>query len=303
MDKLFYELIRVSTGQLDCLSRGAEPEEWQELYEMAHQQQLTGICYRGAQALFEFGLRVPHELIIDWMAEAEQIEEHNGLLYRRCVEVQEQLLAKGVKSSVLAGQGIACDYGEQLQFLRQSDGIDLLLDGSQEDLQALMEKGSGEEVRLHDVIGMGKNPVKNWMLRRWFEKNRRALFVKDGELTRPSASMNVVYLIVTLYWRFMYERITLQELMDCFFALKRVSAHKKASTINYQKILRGLGLLHFARGIMWVMHEAFGLEPEAQIVEPSESKGSFILQEVMTGKRNFFHLILKYPVEMLFSFF
>ncbi len=302
MEKLFFELIRVSTGQLDCLSRGAEPEEWQELYKMAHQQQLSGICYRGAQALFEFGLRVPHELIIDWMSEAEQIEERNGLLYRRCVEVQEQLLAKGVKSSVLAGQGIACDYGDQLRFLRQSDGIDLFVDGSQEDLQALLGKWSDEEVRLHDRIGMGKNPVKNRMLKRWFEKNRMALFVKDGDLTRPSASMNVVYLMVTLYWRFLYDRITLRDLMDCFFALKRVSAHQKASTINYQKVLRGLGLLGFARGVMWVMHEVFGLEPEVQIVKPLDSKGSFILQEVMTGKRNFFHLILKYPVEMLFSF-
>lgn len=98
MDKLFFELIRVSTGQLDCLSRGAEPEEWQELYQLAHQHQLAGVCYRGAQALFEFGLRVPHELIIDWMAEAEQIEEQNALLTQRCIEVQQLLLTKNFKS-------------------------------------------------------------------------------------------------------------------------------------------------------------------------------------------------------------
>jgi hypothetical protein len=54
MEQLFYELIQVSTKQLDCLSRGPEPEEWHELHDMAHQQQMTGICYRGVQALFEF---------------------------------------------------------------------------------------------------------------------------------------------------------------------------------------------------------------------------------------------------------
>ena len=59
MEQLFYELIQVSLKQLDCLSRGPEPEEWEELHETARQQKMTGICYRGVQALFEFGLRSP----------------------------------------------------------------------------------------------------------------------------------------------------------------------------------------------------------------------------------------------------
>ena len=53
MEQLFYELIQVSLKQLDCLSRGPEPEEWEELHETARQQKMTGICYRGVQALFD----------------------------------------------------------------------------------------------------------------------------------------------------------------------------------------------------------------------------------------------------------
>ena len=125
--------------------------------------------------------------------------------------------------------------------------------------------------------------------------------MKDGGLTRPSVSMMLVYLLVTLYWRFIYEGITLRELMDCFYALKRVAGHDKASVIHYEKVLKGLGILRFSQGVMWVMQEVFGLEEKALVVQPMESKGSFILQEVMSGKRNVLHLLPKYPIDLCFT--
>lgn len=301
MDKLFFELIRVSTGQLDCLSRGAEPEEWQELYQLAHQHQLAGVCYRGAQALFEFGLRVPHELIIDWMAEAEQIEEQNALLTQRCIEVQQLLLTKNFKSSVLMGQGVARDYSESLQMLRQPDGTDLLVTGDKAGVQALLDTWDDEEIQLHDSIETSKNPYRKWVLDRWFEKNDKALFVKDGEMVRPSASMNLIFQLIRLYRLFLYQGITLRDLMDFFFALKRVAGHGRASTINYEKVIKSLGLLGFSRGVIWVMQEVFGLGEEEQIVKPLESQGTFILHEVMAGRHRFFRLAMKHPVEMLCS--
>lgn len=302
MEELFYELIRVSTGQLDCLSRGPEPEEWQELYEMAKQQQMVGICYRGVQALFEYGLRVPQDLVIDWMSETEEIEEQNSRLDQRCVEVQKLISESGFKSAVLAGQGIAHDYGETLRSMRQPDGIDLYVDGDYEQLRVFLMAWKESDVRLHDVIGLGKNPFRNKHLTPWFEKNHRALFVKDGGMVRPSVSMSLMYLLITLYWRFIYEGITMRELMDCFFALKRVAGHEKASAIHYEKVLKGLDLLGFSQGVMWVMREVFGLEEKAQIVKPQESKGVFILQEVMASKRNILHLLSKYPIDALCSF-
>lgn len=319
MEKLFFELIQVSTGQLDCLSRGPEPEEWQELYEIAHQQQLVGVCYRGVQALFEYGLRVPQDLIIEWMSEAELIEQRNDLYTQRCIKVQTRLSDKSFMSSVLAGQGAARDYGEGLQTLRQPDSIDIFANGTLEELQEFAERIGQEvgphdyrqlpllawddtEVHLHYRIAIGKNPIRNRLLKTWFEKNRKALYVKDGEITRPSAAMNAVYMLVHLYWKFLYEGITLRDLMDCFYAMKRLAAKDRSVAINFEKVLKGFGLLDFSRGVVWAMQEAFGLEPEAQIVKPLASKGSFILHQVMTG-RNFFSLALKYPAEMFFSLF
>lgn len=74
MSELFFELIQVSTGQLDCLSRGPSPEEWQQLYDLSKRHGLTALCYQGVVRLFEYGLRAPQDLSIDWMADAEELE-------------------------------------------------------------------------------------------------------------------------------------------------------------------------------------------------------------------------------------
>ena len=158
-----------------------------------------------------------------------------------------------------------------------------------------------EEIQLHDSIETSKNPYRKWVLDRWFEKNDKALFVKDGEMVRPSASMNLIFQLIRLYRLFLYQGITLRDLMDFFFAMKRVAGHGRASTINYEKVIKSLGLLGFSRGVIWVMQEVFGLGEEEQIVKPLESQGTFILHEVMAGRHRFFRLAMKHPVEMLCS--
>ena len=77
IDPLFFELLQVSVGQLDCLTRGPEPDEWQQLYDISKQQHVEGISYHGVMKLFEFGLRAPQDVSLDWMAEAETIRETN----------------------------------------------------------------------------------------------------------------------------------------------------------------------------------------------------------------------------------
>lgn len=76
-DPLFFELVQVAIGKLECLSRGAEPEEWLLFHDMALQQRIEGVCYQGVQRLFDYGLRAPQDLSIDWMAEAEALREKN----------------------------------------------------------------------------------------------------------------------------------------------------------------------------------------------------------------------------------
>ena len=125
MEKLFFELMQVAVGQLDCLSRGPSPEEWAELYQTAQRQAVAGICYNGMEKLFEFGLRAPQDVSIDWMAEAEEIRMSNTIVNKRCATIQKKLIERKIYTSVLLGQGIASCYGAELQELRQPKGIDV----------------------------------------------------------------------------------------------------------------------------------------------------------------------------------
>ncbi len=75
--KLFFELLQVSMGTLECVERGPSPEEWKTFYEWAKTQQVEGVGYHGVERLFEFGLRAPQDVSIDWMSEAEMIREQN----------------------------------------------------------------------------------------------------------------------------------------------------------------------------------------------------------------------------------
>ncbi len=42
------------------------------LYKMAKQHDLVATCYEGVTKLFEFGLRGPQDLMLDWMADGEE---------------------------------------------------------------------------------------------------------------------------------------------------------------------------------------------------------------------------------------
>jgi len=79
VETLFFELLQVATGQLDCLTRGPEADEWKQLHELSKRHHVEGVAYHGVMRLFEFGLRAPQDVSLDWMADAEEISERNEL--------------------------------------------------------------------------------------------------------------------------------------------------------------------------------------------------------------------------------
>ena len=72
MHKLFFELIRVALGQQDCVDRAPLTEEWSELYQLSKYHGIAGTCHQGVEKLFEFGLRGPQDVMLDWMEESEE---------------------------------------------------------------------------------------------------------------------------------------------------------------------------------------------------------------------------------------
>ena len=137
MNRLFFELMQVSTGQLDCLSRGPSPEEWQELYTLAREQNVVGACYQGTVRLFDFGLRAPQNLIIDWMNEAEDLREQCQQTEQSYLALLKKLNERSLRYSVITGQGMTYYYTDELHDLRRPNGIDIFVHGGKDLLLSL----------------------------------------------------------------------------------------------------------------------------------------------------------------------
>lgn len=148
------------------------------------------------------------------------------------------------------------------------------------------------EVEVHYRVEVLLNLCKNRKLQRWFKEHEELLFSQNGDLIMPTIEFNRFYILLHIYRHFLYEGVGLRQLLDYYFVLRRPTPDPSLkggeSQIELTKLLKTFGMWKFARGVMWVLQEVFGLEKEYMICEPLECEGRFILSEVMAGG-NFGH--------------
>ena len=314
----FFELIQVAMGQRECLEQGPSDEEWQQIHLMALRQGLQGICYRGIERLFDFGLRIPQDLSIDWMAAAESISEENQRLQQRCARLQRDMAAAKVRLSFLNEVGSLCFYPEELQPLCEPTVIDVFVDGSMNKVIGYAKKksrkavvydykfltlklGGGVKMRARGRAEMCANILRNRRLQKWLRRNHNYCFLTTDGLTRPTATMMAFLMMLHLQQCFLYDGITMRQLLDYYYVLRRLEGRfrpfRDGVTIN--QLFKTFGLTKFAQGMMWVMQEAFGLSKDYMPCEMSRSDGEYIIDVVMAGKRNYLSLLLKYPGDIL----
>lgn len=299
---LFFELIQVSIGKLDALSREPSTAEWNALYGMAVKQAVAGVCFCGVQRLPK-EQQPPKGLLLQWFALAEQIKQRNRLVNARACELQKQLEDDGLRACVLKGQGVARLYDfndndkdkDKLGAYRQSGDIDVWVDGERDDTIRHMKAHykCGRAVIHHiDVEVFGDVPVevhfvpsysyslpRYRMYKRFFNKYKNECFVPSGlGFCVPSLGFNVVYMLMHIFRHVFHEGIGLRQLMDYYFVLRNVNVKRNANAI---KTLREMGLLRFAAAVMYVEREVFGLQKEYMLCEPDEKAGWFLLYEIM----------------------
>ena len=51
MDNLFFELLHVAVGNCTCLSHTPSVKEWKELYALAYDHALFGVCFSSLNIL------------------------------------------------------------------------------------------------------------------------------------------------------------------------------------------------------------------------------------------------------------
>ena len=279
MRKLFFELMQVSVGQLDCVSRFPEPNEWQKFYELAKKQAVIGVCYHGVTKL---GLVAPQELSLDWMAEAEEIKEVNRGRTRKLITLQEELQKHHLRSSVMTGPGLTRFYDRELQMLRYTKGIDVYVFGYKNQLD--MSPWADINVHILPELRVGKSRQRNNRLDKWVLQNDDLMFRKAGEMVVPSHSATILIQLTNLYNLFINKRLLMRNLMDLFFIIRFAQGDSRLFQYpqnTLEEEIKDLGLTRFTRGIMWLLQEVFALDPKFLPFEPLEEEGQFLLSQIM----------------------
>lgn len=339
INNLFFELIRVALGNAVSLSHKPTEKEWKQLYDIAKKQSLVGICFAAVQRLPE-DTRPPEMLYLTWMGMAAKIQQKNEQMNVRTKEALYFFREKGFPCQVLKGQGIAKLYGD-LSGLRQSGDIDVWAAGGREKIYQLSRVVLGKitganyhhihfpmwedpEIELHIYPSFLSSPYRNWQLHKFCKLNEP----KDDGQEFPSATFNLVFIMLHCYRHLCGHGVGMRQVMDYYFVLRtvpKVSEVSNGSMAETMKWVKRLGMSRFAPALMWVMKEVFGLEDEYLLCESDEKEGRFLLNEIMnTGnmghgetrfqwgqksalgrfvaaqKRNL-HLMTHYPHEVLWS--
>lgn len=303
MQELFFELIQVAIGKLVCLSQTPSEDEWKELYDIAKKQSLVGVCFAGVQRLQGQHQEPPELLYLTWMGMAAKIQQRNEVVNRQCAELQERLSEEGIGSSILKGQGIAQLYAEHLRGLRQSGDIDVYVDSGRKraieyartiqkkvdwDYKHLhLEVFPDTEVEMHYVPEYLANLVHNRRFQRWARENQEHTFgrkVKCGEaeIVTPDTYFNCVYVLTHIYNHNMRAGVGLRQLMDYYFVLTE-QCLPEAEKEERCHVLRKLGMLKYASGIMWLLQKVFGMKDEYLLCPPNQDEGEYILDGVLLG--------------------
>ncbi len=305
MQELFFELLRVAIGQMDCLSRGPRAEEWQYIYRTAQRHGLTEVCYRGVERLFDFGLRVPQDLSIDWMADAEEIREKQELLNSRREKLVRKLGERKIRAAVMTSEHstsidifVDCGMDRAVKFAK--------LTGQQEihcgyTSLALNVWADMPAYLYYRILG-ARNPLVNRKLQKWFGQNKDLMFQQvDNDISTPTLTMNAICMLQSFQQQLLSGKAKMCFLLDGYYVLSQLGGEfepfKDGSDMT--TTLQKLGLTQFAAGVMWVLQETLGLERKCMLCEPLEAEGRFILKELMAEKRSWWNLVRHYPMEMM----
>lgn len=317
IENLFYQLIRVALGTQGILSRTPSAAVWGELYAMAKKQSLVGICFAGVQRL-QMQQQCPQEqLYLQWIGMAAKIQQRNEIVNRRCQELQLRLADAGFRSSILKGQGMGALYSSSsLSLLRQSGDIDVWVDGGIEKAMEYARSVAHQQIRfdyknlhlpifldteveMHYRVDVIMNLLKHKKMQEFWKEHGeqvwggRADLNSSGEsltITCPTIELNAFYILFHCYRHIFEGGVGLRQVMDYYFVLQRLNERVDADELKSQ--VRGwiedFGLMRFARAMMWILQNVFGMSRECLLCEPDPDEGRVILNDIMcTG--NFGH--------------
>ena len=132
-------------------------------------------------------------------------------------------------------------------------------------------------------------PKYHKRLQRWIADNKKYQFEYKIHLTGierdvcvPTAKFNAVYLLGHMLIHFYDEGIGLRHLVDYYYVLKNFAASDEERD-QIVGVLKSLGMLRFAKAVMWIEKEVLGLPEQYILVAPDKKLGESFLKDVLDG--------------------
>lgn len=296
-------------GTQEQLSRVPSETEWGQIYELAKEQSLVGVCFVGLQRIggdadegfLSIGMNEAQYL--DWMTSAASVQVKNEQVDAHCLELQSLLSDAGFRSCILKGQGVAELYGPDLGEFRQSGDIDVWMDGGFDRVNSWVQSVSPTNIINKHHVSLDlwddtkveahfhpinlTNPRRQKKLVSFIERHEDECLsnVNDGSIHVPSADFNLVYLLVHIYHHLFTEGVGLRQCMDYCFALRASQEYTISNPLEIKETIKQLRLLPFADALFWLISYVFGVDLgpiSSQVgVTPNQEDGEFLLSEIM----------------------
>lgn len=300
--KVTERLINLSNGHID----------WIDLLNFAARQGVIGVYWRGIELLFQSAIPInkpTDDEVMEWWGEVNDIRKCNEDLFKKTAFVSDTFRKEGFENCILKGQGNALMYPDP--YLRIPGDIDIWLKGERKVITTYIQKmfPDEEEGNLHIVFPVFKNtlvevhytpstlsnPFANQYIQKYFKDKQETQIRHTSSLpngitfTTPTLDFNIIFQLVHIMRHYLYEGISLKQLIDYFYVLKfyhQLKSVHDSPSHNYdiQLILKKTGLLKFARTIMFIMREGLGIKPEYLYINEDEKGGKLILDSILNEK-------------------
>ena len=298
--KAYLDFVRYAITPGQSVPKSARGIDWKDFAAFCHRQGVSGLVFAGIDKLDDEDIRreIPREVLYSWLALAEKTKARNKHLNECTLEIVRFFEKEGCRSCILKGQANAMMYPWPEQ--RTPGDIDIWVEGNDENIIRLVLRHAPDaHYSLHHVVFpyfkdvsvevhyrpiFLDNRLLDQRLKKHIDKIKdeqfahRIPFGDHGEeIGCLTDDFNAVYLLLHMWHHFFSTRNNLKQLIDYFFFLKQVRCKKK----DVRDLFCELGVLKYAQGVMWVMHEVLGLDKQYLVVEPSEKIGRVVLAEML----------------------
>ena len=237
--QIFFDFLRFSIGSESEIPGSLKEADWKELYAIAQKQALVGILFDGIQRLTSSDVGISRDLLLQWMAQSQQLEKANMRLNEAAIRVSEWFRKKGFRTCILKGQGNAQLYPNGLH--RTPGDIDIWVEGGDKRVISFVRSISphekacyhhiefpsykGVEVEVHYRPSFLLCFWHNRRLQKYYERvkeeqfSHRVMLGDQGEIAIPTAEFNLIFQLTHIYAHLMNEGIGLRQLVDYYYVL------------------------------------------------------------------------------------